>query len=87
MSDITQEARPEPGMVSGVHHLKLRDGIANQAQGVDEAQAVWVKVMSQSRSVHNRADDEMGDEQGIQLLNQEGVHSPQLAAKRCSMAA
>ena len=67
--NVRQEALPEALMVGRIHQLKFRDGRANEVQRLDKTEAVGIKVISQSSLMHDKADNKMGQAQGIQLLD------------------
>jgi hypothetical protein len=46
-------------MMGRIDQLKARDGIADQTQTIDKAQAIRVEVMGQGRFMHDGADDKV----------------------------
>ena len=50
-------------------HLELGDGVADDFQRMDEAEAVRVELLVQCGLVHQSTDYVMGNEQGIQFLD------------------
>src|ERR1700682_3168976 len=68
-NNIAQQATPQTVMENGVNQLEFGNGRANEAERLDEAEAIRVEAVSQTGLVHDEAHDEMGQEQGIQLLN------------------
>ncbi len=66
-NNIAQEATPQAVMEAGINQLEVGNGGANEAQRLDETEAHRVEVVSQTSLVHDKAHDEMGQEQGVQL--------------------
>src|SRR5689334_13552827 len=68
-NNIAQEPTPQAVMEERVNQLEFGNGSANEVQRLNEAEATWVEVVDQTGLVHDEAHDEMGQEQGVQFLN------------------
>jgi hypothetical protein len=66
---ITPQALQEFNQEVACRHLELGDGVADDFQRMDEAEAVRVELLVQCGLVHQSTDYVMGNEQGIQFLD------------------
>ena len=65
-SNIAQEAQIQGSALERVDHLELREGVADETQGIGEAQAIGVDIGIQSGGVHDGSNSRMGNEIGAQ---------------------
>src|SRR5258705_10928452 len=80
MQEIIEETQPEGRVVIRDRQLEIGNSIADETHGVDETQGVGVQMSHLSSLVDGETDDKMGQQQGIQLLQDsfrfEGTQRP-----------
>jgi len=66
--NVSQEPRIQLRLLCRGHHLKLGDGVADQAHRVDKAQAIRVDTSPHGRLGHDATDRIMRDQQPLEFL-------------------
>src|SRR5215831_15206327 len=67
--NIAQQALVEPFMLGRINQLEFGNGGPNEVDGLDETEAIRVKIGADGGLVHDRTNHKMGKQGSIQLLN------------------